>query len=169
MAVNNKAPANVLNMVKDISGQLKSVFKTLNWQESQKRSLVQHREEMLHKMEKHNARLDENLARVEEELQVRRAHLKKMEDREALLKAELNTLTRGNGGDGRGDRNYQGRVGGIVVTTGIEPSSYISNALVSAMYGRSSELGLYLWGNPPLPTVQEHPPLVSSGWLPPGG
>ena len=112
MAVNNKAPANVLNMVKDISGQLKSVFKTLNWQESQKRSLVQHREEVLQKMEKHNARLDENLERVEEELQVRRAHLKKMEDREALLKAELNTLTRGNGGDGRGDRNYQGRMGG---------------------------------------------------------
>ena len=57
----------------------------------------------------------------------------------------------------------------IVVTTGIKPSSNIGNALVSAMYGRSSELGLYLWGNPPLPTVQEHPLLVSSGWLPPGG
>jgi len=99
MAVNNKAPANVLNMVKDISGQLKSVFKTLNWQESQKRALVQHREEVLQKMEKQNARLDENLAGVEEELQVRKAHLKEMEDREALLKAELNKLTRGNGGD----------------------------------------------------------------------
>ena len=35
----------------------------------------------------------------------------------------------------------------IVVTTGIKPSSNIGNALVSAMYGRSSELGLYLWGN----------------------
>ena len=31
----------------------------------------------------------------------------------------------------------------IVVTTGIEPSSNIGNALVSAMCGRSSELGLY--------------------------
>ena len=112
MAVNNKAPANVLNMVKDISGQLKSVFKTLNWQESQKRALVQHREEVLQKMEKQNARLDENLAGVEEELQVRKAHLKEMEDREALLKAELNKLTRGNGGDGRGERNYQSRMGG---------------------------------------------------------
>ena len=56
-----------------------------------------------------------------------------------------------------------------VVTTGIKPSSNIGSALVSAMCRRSSELGLYLWGNPPLPTVQEHPPLVSSGWLPPGG
>ena len=57
----------------------------------------------------------------------------------------------------------------IVVTTGIKPSSNIGNALVSAMYGRSSELGLYLWGNRHLPTVQEHPPLVSGGWLPHGG
>ena len=31
----------------------------------------------------------------------------------------------------------------IVVTTGIKPSSNISSALVSAMCGRSSELGLY--------------------------
>ena len=58
---------------------------------------------------------------------------------------------------------------GNVVTTGIKLSSNIGSALVSAMCRRSSELGLYLWGNPPLPTVQEHPPLVSSGWLPPGG
>ena len=34
----------------------------------------------------------------------------------------------------------------IVVTTGNKPSSDIGSALVSAMYGRSSELGLYLWG-----------------------
>ena len=51
----------------------------------------------------------------------------------------------------------------IVVTTGIKPSSNIGSALVSAMYGRSSELGLYLWGNKALPTVQEHPLLVSGG------
>ena len=35
----------------------------------------------------------------------------------------------------------------IVVTRGIKQSSNIGNALVSAMYGQSSELGLYLWGN----------------------
>ena len=35
----------------------------------------------------------------------------------------------------------------IVVTAGIKPSSNIGSALVSAVYGRSSELGLYLWGN----------------------
>ena len=72
------------------------------------------------------------------------------------------------GGVGGGGGESEAVVG-IVVTTGIKPSSNIDSALVSAMYGRSSELGLYLWGNQPLPTVQEHPPLVSSGWLPPGG
>ena len=51
----------------------------------------------------------------------------------------------------------------IVVTTGIKPSSNIDSALESAMYGRSSELGLYLWGNPPLPTVQGLPPPVGGG------
>ena len=34
------------------------------------------------------------------------------------------------------------------------------------MYGRSSELGLYLWGNPPLPPVQGLPPPAGGGWAP---
>ena len=53
--------------------------------------------------------------------------------------------------------------GTIVVTTGIKPSSNIGSAPVSAMYRRSSELGLYLWGNQPLPTVQGLPPPVGGG------
>ena len=56
-----------------------------------------------------------------------------------------------------------------MVTTGIKPSSNIGNALVSAMYGRSSELGLYLWGNRPLPTVQGRPLSMDSGLPPHGG
>ena len=48
----------------------------------------------------------------------------------------------------------------IVVTTGIKPSSNIDSVLVSAMYGRSSELGLYLWGNQPLPYIKPTPPHI---------
>ena len=44
-----------------------------------------------------------------------------------------------------------------------ETKLYIASALVSAMCGRNNELGLYLWGNRPLLTVQEHPSLVSGG------
>ena len=46
------------------------------------------------------------------------------------------------------------------VLTIVVTKLYISSALVSAMYGRSRELGLYLWGNRPLPTVQGLPPPV---------
>ena len=35
---------------------------------------------------------------------------------------------------------------------------YVGSALVWAMCGQSSELGLYLWGNQPLLTVQGLPP-----------
>ena len=43
---------------------------------------------------------------------------------------------------------------------------YVGSALVWAMCGRSSELGLYLWGNRPLPTMQGLPPLVGGGCAP---
>ena len=39
------------------------------------------------------------------------------------------------------------------VLTIVVTKLYIGSALVSAMYGRSRELGLYLWGNRPLPTA----------------
>ena len=102
MAVNNKAPASVLNCVKDISGQIKGVFKTLSWQERQKRSLVEHRVMGVEKLHKEERRVSEETARAEEQLQNRKAVLKNMEEREAVLKAELNSLTRGvDGGRGR--------------------------------------------------------------------
>ena len=93
--MNNKAPASVLNMVKDISGQLKGIFKSLSWQERQKRSLVESRVMVVGKLEKEERRVSEEVARAEEQLQNRKAVLKKQEEREAMLKAELNSLTRG--------------------------------------------------------------------------
>ena len=40
---------------------------------------------------------------------------------------------------------------------------YVNSALMSAVYGQSTEIGLYLWGNCPLPTMQGLPPPVGSG------
>ena len=64
---------------------------------------------------------------------------------------------------------YHSAAGAIVVTTGNKLSSDIGSALVSAMYSRSSELGLYLWGNLPLPTVQGIPQPVGGGCAPSSG
>ena len=72
MAVNNKAPASVLNCVKDISGQIKGVFKTLSWQERQKRSLVEHRVMGVEKLLKEERRVGEETARAEDQLQNRK-------------------------------------------------------------------------------------------------
>ena len=55
------------------------------------------------------------------------------------------------------------------VLTIVVTKLYIGSALVSAMYGRSRELGLYLWGNRPLPTVQGRPLSMDSGLPPHGG
>ena len=109
--MNNKAPTNVLNMVKDISGQLKTVFKTLNWQERQKKSLVEHRVMVVQKLQKEERRQSEEIARVEEELQNRRAVLKKQEEQEARLEAEIQSLTRGGVGGVRGDHGRQREIG----------------------------------------------------------
>ena len=93
--MNPKAPSSVMNMVKDISGQLKDVFKTLRWQDGQKRELVEHRLKVVESLEKEEKHLERESARVEQELKERKAVLKKMEEREAQLRAELKTLTRG--------------------------------------------------------------------------
>ena len=43
---------------------------------------------------------------------------------------------------------------------------YVGSALVSVMYGQSSELGLYFWGNWPLPTVHGLPLSMDGGCAP---
>ena len=77
MAMNNKAPTSVMNMVKDIGGQLKGVFKNLSWQERQKRSMVEHKMMVVDKLQKEERKVSEDVARTEEQLQNRKAVLKK--------------------------------------------------------------------------------------------
>lgn len=43
MQMNNKAPQNIQNLFKDVSSQLKPIFKILNWQESQKKAIVEYK------------------------------------------------------------------------------------------------------------------------------
>ena len=110
MAMNNKTPTSVMNMVKDIGGQLKGVFKNLSWQERQKRSMVEHKMMVVDKLQKEERKVSEDVARTEEQLQNRKAVLKKQEEQEAMLKAELNSmLARGvvDGGTGDGQRHRE--------------------------------------------------------------
>jgi len=109
--VGKKTPASVLNFVKEASGQVKAVFKTLSWQESQKKSLLEHRMMFVRQLEKDERKVSEEIARVEEQLQNRKAVLKKQEEQEAMLKAELDSLSRGGVEGGRGGDGRQREIG----------------------------------------------------------
>ena len=61
---------------------------------------------VVEKLGKEERRVSEEIGRVEEQLQSRRDVLLKQEKQEALLKAELNSLTRGVEG-GRGSRERE--------------------------------------------------------------
>ena len=41
--MNGKAPSNILNLFKDVSSQMKFIVKTLDWQDAQKKSIVEHK------------------------------------------------------------------------------------------------------------------------------
>jgi len=109
--VGKKTPASILNFVKEASGQVKAVFKTLSWQESQKKSLLEHRMMFVRQLEKDERKVSEEIARVEEQLQNRKAVLKKQEEHEAMLKAELDSLSRGGVEGGRGGDGRQREIG----------------------------------------------------------
>merc|ERR1712112_478009 len=141
---NNKAPTSVMNMVKDIGGQLKGVFKNLSWQERQKRSMVEHKMMVVEKLQKEERRVSEDVARTEEQLQNRKALLKKQEEQEAMLKAELNSmLARGvvDGGRGDGQRHrelgHQGQAWLGGPAQGLSPGG---GAMSSAFYKGMAKL-----------------------------
>mgnify|MGYP003327372459 CR=1 FL=1 len=43
MEMNSKAPTHIQNLFKDVSPQMKAIVKTLQWQDAQKKSIVEHR------------------------------------------------------------------------------------------------------------------------------
>jgi len=62
-------------------------------------------------LEKDERKVSEEIARVEEQLQNRKAVLKKQEEHEAMLKAELDSLSRGGVEGGRGGDGRQREIG----------------------------------------------------------
>ena len=94
VALNSKAPQNVLNLFKDISGQLKSVFKNLAFQESQKQSILEYKERMYLKLRQEVGKQPElEIARMQEQLKNSEIQLQNLEQKEQSLRAALNSLT----------------------------------------------------------------------------
>jgi len=94
VVLNSKAPQNVLNLFKDISGQLKSVFKNLAFQESQKQSILEYKERMFLKLRQEVGKQPEmEIARMQELLKKGQTQLYNLEQKEQSLRATLNSLT----------------------------------------------------------------------------
>jgi len=108
----NKAPKEVLNLFTDISEQLKSVFKNYNFQESQKRSLLEFKERKAQQMKMMGMEVVERKKVERDRLAQLTDNLASLERREAELKNEFNKFTsqQGNGG-----RRIEQRGGGLFV------------------------------------------------------
>ena len=93
VSLTDKAPKEVLNLFTDISEQLKAVFKNYNFQENQKRSLLEHIEKEYHQMRNAGREIMEKKKADKDKL----AHLKEkiacLERREVELKKNFSKMT----------------------------------------------------------------------------
>jgi len=95
MSLNSKAPAHVLNMFKDASTQLKTLTKSLRWQEDQKQRIKKHQESEVRRLEAEVEQQQEELAKVERQVEERRVQLRMQEKLESQLKYRLSSLNLG--------------------------------------------------------------------------
>merc|ERR1719209_2124892 len=95
VSLNSKSPASVLNIFKDASTQLKTLNKSLRWQEDQKQGIKKHQELEVRRLEAEVKQQQEELAKVEREVEERRVQLRMREKVESQLKHRLSSLNLG--------------------------------------------------------------------------
>jgi len=110
--MNSKAPTNIQNLFKDVSSQMKAIVKTLQWQDAQKKSIVEHRIKEAARLEAKERAYQEEIAKLDQQLEQKRRKLRKLEELEVQLKSQLKSLTRresGSGGGGSRDNHQFGQ------------------------------------------------------------
>ena len=95
IVLNKKAPSSVLNLFKSAPGQLKSIFKTISWQESQKQSIMQATELEVQKLEETARQQESELARLEQALAEKRTEVNDLKEKEVVFKSKISSLCRG--------------------------------------------------------------------------
>ena len=101
IALNRDAPTNIMNLFKDISDQMKSVFKPLAFQERQKQSIMDHKEKLCRKLQQEVQQNSVEIQKLDETLKKRKAQIGALEQKEASLRAVMNRLTSGRGSEPR--------------------------------------------------------------------
>ena len=101
IALNRDAPTNIMNLFKDISDQMKSVFKPLAFQERQKQSIMDYKEKLCRKLQQEAQQNTAEIQKLDETLEKRKAQMGALEQKEASLRAVMNRLTSGQGSEAR--------------------------------------------------------------------
>ena len=91
--LSDKAPKEVLNLFTDISEQLKAVFKNYNFQESQKRSLLEFKDKKSQQMRKVGGEMIERKKADMDKLAYMKEQMTCLERKEAELRNNLNRMT----------------------------------------------------------------------------
>jgi len=111
--MNSKAPSTVQNLLKDVSAQMKFIVKTISWQDAQRKSIIEHRAKEAERLQAKERVQQEEIAKLNQQLEQKRRKLRKMEELEVQLKAQLKSLTgrkSGSGGGGsRRDNHHFGQ------------------------------------------------------------
>merc|ERR1719430_378707 len=94
--IGGNMPTAVSTMFKDPTEQPKPAFKTISWQETQRRELMEYREKVQRRVEQEERRLAEELAGLERKLERGQRELASLEQEEASLKATFQARTPAN-------------------------------------------------------------------------
>ena len=89
----DKAPKEVLNLFTDISEQLKAVFKNYNFQENQKKGLLEYKEKKAQHFKKTGTEISDRKNLDKDKFDQMRKKLAALEEREAEMKNNINRMT----------------------------------------------------------------------------
>merc|ERR550519_2019222 len=91
---------------------MKFIVKTLSWQDAQRKSIIDYRAKEAARLRAKERVQQEEIAKLNQQLEQKRRKLRKMEELEVQLKAQLKSLTgrkSGSGGGGSRDNHHFGQ------------------------------------------------------------
>ena len=144
----DKAPKEVLNLFTDISQQLKAVFKNYNFQESQKRSLLDFKEKRKEQISRMMLEFENKKNMEMDKVRQRKEFLVSLERREVDLRDRLNRMTSqqdsammgvGQGGDRQFGQGVFG--GGVGQGVGVFSGGIQSHGLYDGGLGKHGGSG----------------------------
>ena len=149
----DKAPKEVLNLFTDISEQLKAVFKNYNFQENQKRSLLEYKERRAQQIKNMGTEFVNRKSKEVDTFGKMKEKLASLGRREVELKSSFNRITSDPGnavmgmGQGGVDQFGQGMFGGGAGNFGQDESMFGGGGQAQGVFGAGMNHGHGVFGD----------------------